>query len=769
IHGQMVDRSNTPPYLSQKLENVEFLALSIRGRRLYNWLITYITRFARNLAADASKHANAELLRFYLSKWNNFSFAAGVIGRLFVSVETEWMAGERRFNPAYSTIEDTLYQLWYKHFVRKISAQLCDAVSALLRQEQEGKVIDGSVLEKYWQALSALRIKGIKEIQLSFRTNIGAYIPLYEHPYINTVLLHILGRVGGIDTATNSCEYIERLDSLIKAEETRAAQYLHPASLRVLRHEIQDHFIAAVSAMITETIASLLNAPEQQHRKELRRAFLLIARLENPYCMEKLHAVLKEHAQESIISSCKAVEFAGGNTTPDALALVKTLVHSYEHNKERAAEYFSHGGSLDDGFVLALEEAFRTAVNSDSITNVYGQHPAKMFAEYYHICLSKRHAAKLLYIQPSTADQNMEILAFEKVQQAQIIVDSCDKKSELLKYHELFLARRLIADQYISLELERRVLQALDSSYILSGVTSGPFQMISDVASSRDITQSFVDYLKSNAVDSQVSRIDISVSILRYRPWLKAMRQEDGDGLRVPSIISSMYDTFEKFYKKKTDQTRQVLWNWAHSRVTIKFYFPHFTGRASKTGYTLVLNMYQLAILTLFTEPSGLGTGYGSPKGPCLTIGQIFQATQMSTARLQSEVRMLTKAKILVFVDATSEMDSSATLLLNNRFNPKNKYIDISAMRRVQKAAEESRALRLLIKDRISLIKSQAIHKLKQHKTMRYEDLRRAMHSHFRGFFEIETNDFKEAFAQLEDNEYLKRDINDKDLLLYVA
>ncbi|KAJ1733690.1 ubiquitin ligase (cullin) of SCF [Coemansia sp. Benny D160-2] len=502
-------------------------------------------------------------------------------------IETEWIAVERKFNPEFPTIEETMYQLWYLHFVCAISNRLSGAVTFLLQLEQEGHVADCSVLESAWHAFSELRPK-------------------------------------------------------------------------------------------TE-------------------------------------------------------------------------------------ELFSVDGSLDDRFSVTLEIAFREAISSDSFALVYGDQPAKLFAEYCNINLNKHRAARLIDCRELVADQDLEAQALNEIQQLQVIISAFNNKFELFMYYEMLLARRLVSNQYISLELERRALQDLKLSHILVGHADSSFRMISDKIGSDAITQKFIDCLARNSSGPQPAKVDISVCVFGSSVWPHAMQQTPEDSMRLPEIISSLYDSFENFYRREYHMKREISWNWRYSTATVKIYFPHTRSkRAAESGYTFVLNMYQLAILTLFIKPRGFGTdNSASVDAHYMTFDQIRQATQMKIARLGSEVSILVRTRILV--DAGNQ-----TLFLNHRFSPKRSFFNISTVRRIQKISEENLALRFLDRERSLLIQAQAIRLLKHSGKLCFKELFDKVLNNLTGFFDVKSDDFKNAIESLLIKNFLKRDDDNRDLLQIV-
>ncbi|KAJ2506788.1 hypothetical protein GGI11_006557, partial [Coemansia sp. RSA 2049] len=153
------------------------------------------------------------------------------------------------------------------------------------------------------------------------------------------------------------------------------------------------------------------------------------------------------------------------------------------------------------------------AISSDSFARVYGHQPAKLFAEYCNINLSKHRAARLIDCRELVADQDLEAQALNEIQQLQVIIPSFNNKFELFMYYEMLLARRLVSNQYISLELERRALQDLKLSHILVGQADSSFRMISDKIGSDTITQKFIDCLACNSSGPQPAKVDISVCV----------------------------------------------------------------------------------------------------------------------------------------------------------------------------------------------------------------------------------------------------------------
>ncbi|KAI8318955.1 hypothetical protein GQ54DRAFT_341567 [Martensiomyces pterosporus] len=111
-----------------------------------------------------------------------------------------------------------------------------------------------------------------------------------------------------------------------------------------------------------------------------------------------------------------------------------------------------------------------------------------------------------------------------------------------------------------------------------------------------------------------------------------------------------------------------------------KFFFPHATGAAAKPGYILILNTYQATIPGLYTEESGPGEGYNSPKGPTLTYRQIHTTTGLDYDNVSTELVGFIKAGIMA--PNTKSLSESSCTCLNPKFQSKRMSINLLGTKR---------------------------------------------------------------------------------------
>ncbi|KAJ2495044.1 ubiquitin ligase (cullin) of SCF, partial [Coemansia sp. RSA 2049] len=241
------------------------------------------------------------------------------------------------------------------------------------------------------------------------------------------------------------------------------------------------------------------------------------------------------------------------------------------------------------------------------------------------------------------------------------------------------------------------------------------------------------------------------------------------------------------FYKTEYESKkakREVLWNYVDSSVVAHFYFPH----APKVKYTFMLNMYQLSILTQFTQASVFeAAGGGSSSNGLLSLSRekLSQLTGISKKRLLEELDILVQARILIRQQRSggakgksSSEDGGKRYALNNKFNPKTKRINIHALRHKQSQKEEAKAVELGIAFRKIMMETSITNlakavmetrmtNLAEPKQMTYSEMFKMVSDKYKGLFTVASIEFKAAVESLISRGFIERDDDNRDILCY--
>ncbi|KAJ2702356.1 ubiquitin ligase (cullin) of SCF [Coemansia sp. IMI 203386] len=288
------------------------------------------------------------------------------------------------------------------------------------------------------------------------------------------------------------------------------------------------------------------------------------------------------------------------------------------------------------------------------------------------------------------------------------------------------------------------------------------YKIFTDIDTSHNMSWSFS---QAAAANSTVSVSDVNIKVLKMASWPAPILSKSSEWMLPPQLahICGMFaDAYNARHSTRDQQhhgggggstaKRRLRWLWEYSKCSVQFFFPHSTGRVAKTGYTFVVNTFQLAILMLFTESGSLGTNYGARSATTNIVSSIVHA----------ELVIFAKARILV------QLNDSYAYQLDDRFNSKRQRIDISAIKKQCRAKEEAKVTANTELDRRWYLMSDIAKFMKANRVMTYCELFEGVVSSRSKLFYFTSADIKAALEKVIDQGVVKRSEEDFNRLKYI-
>ncbi|KAJ1732753.1 ubiquitin ligase (cullin) of SCF [Coemansia sp. Benny D160-2] len=735
------------------------------GKNIYICLNDTAIAIASGFCKNAEKIGTSEsLIKYYLNCWKRFQRLSSSLDYSLIYFRKHWHENECNYNPSYVSVSDTMQQIWYMFFFEPSHRRLEEAIMSVITSERaNGVPVGNDMVQQYWKAMAALRPPRIERIRVPFRIDLGTYTRFYETPYVSAALVFIKKQTNMLATEQNIRMYIDKLHSLIESEMERGTLYLHESSLKfMLRRLINDNFVRGVPCtLISKDAVNMLNDSTGGSIGLLRSAFLLLQGLDDPKVLEELATALQAYMQKAIIQDYDDASTTKDSTSPKVVEIIQA---THKKNLIMLEKHF--GPTVPPQFTISAKIALAEAVNLKSQKN-------GVYIEYYHSLLRKDS------VKMYSGDVDIDHAVRTKIDNAAIVVKALKNKLEFVTYYHMWMARRLARNDYLSLDLELYAVKSFVFEDIKQSLTQNATDMCRLALVSKDLTNGFKAFLAKSSTDTDTvddgNDIDIHINLFKATTWPDAMTQNKDDYMLMPAALAPLSDKFESFYKTEYESKRakrDVLWNYVDSSVVAHFYFPH----APKVKYTLMLNMYQLSILTQFTQPSvfeAAGGGSSSNGLPNLSREKLSQLTGIAEKRLLENLDILVQTRILIRQQRSggakgksSSEDDGMRYALNNKFNPKTKRINIHALRHKQSQREEAKAVELGINFRKMGMETK-ITSLAKAKQMTYSEMFKMVSDEFKGRFTVVNDEFKEVVELLIFKGYIERDDGDRGTLRY--
>ncbi|KAJ2719765.1 ubiquitin ligase (cullin) of SCF [Coemansia sp. Benny D115] len=765
-------------------------------------LANFIKGHLHKLRLEMAEMVGAPMLEFYTRQWSHYIAASKTVSNVFDSLQAEWLKTEMALPNGYSDLYSTMIQLWYQYLFRPMSTRNMQAVADMVKQERKGVVVDKHAIQGLLPAYFELKPEKVAGVYSPYRDNMGVYLHYFERPYINASAQYVDSILQPLYNAASIGLYICKASNLLDLEEARGKLILLPESHSFLCCHLTDRFIGCREREINAEAKRIIFLG--QHDDKLYATYNLLGRLRSPHKLKTLCSTLAVYIKQDIIESSPAATDTSiinstSTTTTAAAAAAATVSSSLSssHSKGEAVvvtanSHLDYTNNFIDNMVdrfecyqRILSECFgdNKQIESAIYESLGESDPIRLLAEYYGFAL---RADNSKVRQAEATSNDPETMVIDRIKHTLPIYRLSKNKSEFFKYYSLDLSRRLLDEQTVSLELERSIVSMITiTSYMEFAVRFR--DMLVDITTSQDISRDFSRSLSDdkNASWAGIPLQSVNIKVLKTDSWPSLNSLEGSAWTTPPAQIQRICTLFLESYNRRhgTNSAHKILnpgmaksnrrlnWIWAYSKCTVQFYFPHSTGTAQRTGYTFILNTYQLAILTLFTEPSGQGTGYDTPDGPWFTASCIQTATGIEKEVVDSELLLFTKARILLQVARAADSSVSESLVyrLNNKFQSRKMRIDISKIKKLQRAKEEAKIAQYLIDDRRQYMKADIVKTMKRDKSKMHRDLFDAVSKARQGFYVVDMKEFKTAIEDLIEKEYVKRDEKNKQKYIYCS
>ncbi|KAJ2779387.1 ubiquitin ligase (cullin) of SCF [Coemansia interrupta] len=737
------------------------------GRRMYFWLTDYIMQYVQRLRQQMSAMEGTELLKYYVEQWKNFVFVSKPVNGIFLNLYRQWIQMEMHNGSNYKPLSDTMVQLWYLQLFKPLSAHLTRNTINLIDMRRNGQTVEDNFIKNLFNAYYELRPEGMPEVNSIYREPLGVYLKSYEEPYIESAIRYLEEKTKHLLGKKDVCGYIKAISSLIEVEEQQGNELLLPASEAELRNMLNYSFIESSVDRIYSALPTIFDSG---NRSDLKMIYRLLDRIRGLPRLVPMRKAFEDYIFRHIIDKSPVLTVAdnGAGVSTDIEApytseFIDRILATMEQIEQLLSECFDGNKS----FVEGKDLAFRKAVNSTELRNRCNCVPMRLLVEYCNLTLRANNAtarkAKAL-----NTDSEMTIIA--EMRRVLRLYKLSKNKDEFLNHYGLHLARRLLNEQVVSLELERTIVTIISTTQSME-ITTKLKDMLTDIDTSHDMSRSFSLEI---AEDKSVSVSDVYIKVLKEASWPSVMMAERGEWNRPPTQLAVICDRFTKAYNerhsahdkshsRRDTAKRRLRWMWEYSKCSIQFFFPHSTGRVARSGYTFVLNTYQLAILMLFTESSGLGSDYDSPTGPRFTLEQIRYSTGIDELYIKAELAIFYKARILIPLS----VNGHTLVQLNDKYNSKRLRLDISAIKHVRRAEEEEKVAKITAKDRRWYLMIDISRNMKARKTMEFNELFLVVAKGRAGMFEVTRDEFKEVLEKVIDCDTVKRGEGDNHNTLY--
>ncbi|KAI0344167.1 Cullin-domain-containing protein [Trametopsis cervina] len=319
-----------------------------------------------------------------------------------------------------------------------------------------------------------------------------------------------------------------------------------------------------------------------------------------------------------------------------------------------------------------------------------------------------------------------------------------DDKDVFRAFYHRALAKRLLLEKSASDDHEKAMLKKLKEQY--DPEFSMGDQMFTDLSLSRDLMKEYLQPRVGALVDTTHHKV--TVMVLQHSVWPFAGRKEN---VALPEWMGEELQAYMNFYRKK-HSGHKLDWDHSLGIATVR-------ARFSAGEKELSVSLYQAIILLLFNE--------GDEK----PFSEIKMLTQMEDGELRRILQSLAcgKKRVLKKQPPGKDVNDGDIFFFNADFTDHAYRVHINSIQ-VKETAEETQRTQTLIEgDRKYALDAAIVRVMKGKKQLQYEQLKTATIEAVKQHFKPDIPMIKKRIDNLVENDYLRRDEDDMNLLIYVA
>ncbi|KAF7367229.1 CULLIN-2 domain-containing protein [Mycena sanguinolenta] len=527
----------------------------------------------------------------------------------------------------------------------------------------------------------------------------------------------------------NPKEFFNEIQKLIEEEVQRSKLLLPVGSWSIIRDATVKALLGGrMNWIAANTIGDYLNHRDFKNLKAMNELFSdaegdkVICSVFKVHIEKTVQSIVKDAAADDTMAQrlldCRAVADA---------AIKKCFVEEQVTLMDSDASKAESTSTVPvkrprQEFIYALTDAFTVGFKARR------NKPAEMIA---------RHLDKLMRKgQGAMSDAEFEVL----LDSALGLYRFTDDKDVFRGFYLRALAKRLLLERSASQDFESAVLKKLKDQY--DPEFSLGEEMFSDLTLSREL---MVEY--NNKLPADAPR-RLSAMVLKPAAWPYSTQDQN---IVLPSDMLLELDAFGKFYKTK-HSNRKLIPQYNVASATI---IGHF--KAGKKE--LSVSLHQAIILLLFNTSTEM------------SFSEIFNEVRMVDSLLRLTLQSLAcgKKKVLRKVPLGRDINDSDIFQFNDDFEDSRAKVHINSIQAKVSQEESKQTQTAIDSERMLTLDAAIVRIMKAKKELLHSQLINATTDAVKNHFVPEVKHIKARIEKLMEQEYMRRDEDQPQKLLYVA
>ncbi|KAG1661386.1 Cullin-2 [Nymphon striatum] len=587
-------------------------------------------------------------------------------------------------------------------------------VTCAVEDSVEDILVVGQTALKMWKE-NMLNVVHEPIVCLLLKNIENTMLKILKAPFLKETENYYRIKAGKLVQENDFTEYMEKVISLLEAENLRSTKYLHKSSYKKVKAVCEEKLVIDHMDLFK---AECLTAVNNENLKDLKNLFILLKPVGSG--IEALKNAFKEHVTKVGIDITKL----NSNTMPHHFVLSVIEVHS------KYTKLIKDVFSGDALFIGALDQACAKIVNRLSPSKNVSSSP-ELLAKYSDHLLKKNSKGM--------SENDID----EKISQSITVFKYLDNKDEFQACYRKMLAKRLIFGLSASIDAEEQMLNQLKQECGFEFIKDMK-RMYGDICLSSTLKSNFMNYLTENKTDLS---INVSFLILQDGAW--PFSSANRPSFAFPHQLEKCIQVYENFYKESFTG-RKLYWLHPVSTAELKLNY-------LKKPYLVTMGTLQMAVLLLFDDTD------------TWNYIKLQQIIQLDHENLKKQLKSIIDAKLLLPSHLEDPLNENCSYTLNMNYSNKRTKFKINAVLHKETAPDRERESQKIADDRFYFLNATIVRIMKHRQQIKHNLLIQEILTQARGRFIPTISQIKKSIEAMIEKGYIDRKNEEQDLYRYIA
>jgi len=701
------------------------------SERIYNKVATVVTKyfetnFVRALEQKRARTDN-EFLEEFAQRWKQAKITAEGINRIFNYLN-------RYHVPNSDNLLDLLqncFDIFKTTIYDKFSKNLRECVLKQIEKERNGIQVNRNLLRDNVYIFIGLG----QELKTQYQgKEMDIYKEDFERHFINQTKKYYENASDKWLTLKSTPEYLIAVEEIQVKEMNRLATYLNEVTKENLMDSLRTVLLKTPQKQLLLSSSGLKKMLEEgSPASDLERLYALYKNVNDG--ISQIATMFQEHIVmlgEAHIQNAKSEDEArkkDGGSKKDNLDLIEKIIKLHERFHKHLTRDFCN----DSDIGRALRSAFENFINKTNYVVRY-------LAKYTHSFM----------LNNGLAEGKSDLEKEEQLQHIKMIYGYIRDKDVFEREYQLYLSHRLLGGTSASDEMEQKMIGLLkkECGYFWAQKLEDMFK---DMQTSKELMREFK---RINQKDFDFS---LDVNICEYGKWPEQVDQKKLSKMRPPADLRKVFDRLKRFYEEKHNGRKFFIrWDKGGGECLVNF------NKKNRNEKVLIFkSTYQIMALLCFNEKNRSGKHIFKYK-------ELEEKLCIPTAELKNALTPLIHPKLGVLQKKPSgkKILEAHMFKLNNKFkNPKSRVV--IPVFKLQSTKAEPEVPEEVELQRRHQMDAAVVRIMKARRTFKVSELIGEVTQQLNSRFAPDPKTIKRRIEALIAQEYLERDEDDRQSLIY--